>query len=86
MNQKKKLMEIRGWFVNKFFRKESIYYNNSNNRVIIFKTESIDYPYMRVSLTPLSQQACDNVINDLKEEETAYNDYRVKRFIAKLMR
>lgn len=82
--QKKKLMEIREWFVNKFFKKESIYYN-SNNRVIIFETESIDYPYMCVSLTPLSKQAGENVINDLIEEEAAYNNYRMKRFIAKLM-
>ena len=84
-NQKKKLMKIREWFVDKFFEKESIYYN-SNNRVIIFKTESTDYPYMRVLLTPLSEQAGDDAITDLIEEETAYNDHKMKRFIAKLMK
>ena len=83
-NRKKKWTEVLEWFVNKFFREESIYYN-SNNRVIIFKTESADYPYMRVSLTPFSSEAGEKVINDLIEENDAYNNYRMKRFIAKLM-
>lgn len=83
-NQKKKVMKVREWFVNKFFKKEIIYYN-SNNRVVIFKTESTDYPYMRVSLTPLSSQAGKKVVDDLKEEEAAYNNYRAARFVAKLM-
>ena len=84
-NQKKKLMKIREWFVNKFFKEESIYYN-SDNRILIFKTESTDYPYMRVLLTPLSEQVGDDVITELIEQETAYNNHKMKRFIAKLMK
>ena len=57
---------------------------NFNNRELIMETDNQEFPYIRLTITPLDEGQGDHKIIELIEKQTYYEDKLDKRRLRKL--
>lgn len=83
MTLREKQNKARKEFVQNWFHDELIL-ANFNNRDLIMKTGNKDFPYIKMSIIPLTEEQGDNKIVELIEQQKAFEDMLDKRHLRKL--
>jgi hypothetical protein len=83
MTLKEKQDKARKEFIQNWFNDELIL-ANFNNRDLIIETGDKDVPYIKLSITALTDQQGDNQIIELNEKQKIFEDMLDKRRLRKL--
>lgn len=84
MNRILKAQTVKKWMVEKFFKDAEIFANWENKQIIL-KTDSKDFPYAEIIIRPLTEEVGNNLIIEVLEQIKSYEEHKRNRFIAKLM-
>jgi hypothetical protein len=83
MTLKEKQDKARKEFIQNWFNDELIL-ANFNNRDLIIETGDKDVPYIKLSITALTDEQGDNQIIELNEKQKIFEDMLDKRRLRKL--
>ena len=83
MTLMEKQNKARKEFIQNWLNEELILVN-FNNRELIVETDNQEFPYIRLTLTPLDEERGDEKITELIERQNYYEDKQDKRRLRKL--
>lgn len=83
MTMMEKQEKIRKEFIQNWLNDELIL-ANFNNRDLIIETDNKDFPYIKLSITALTEEQGDNKIIELNEKQKTFEDMLDRRRLRKL--
>lgn len=83
MTRMEKQNNVRKGFIEDWLNEEKILVN-FNNRELIIETDNQEFPYVRLTLTPLNEEEGDRKIMELIEKQESYDEMRDRRRLQKL--